>query len=213
MHSSKISTRRQPDVAAGPPAASPLHMLREGSGNSANVRLARFKIDFVNRFIRANAVPNLVEFGCGGGRVMRRLRVAAYIGVESSEAAVLVARGVAGDDRSRVIYRALPAGMGAAMALSMDSINRLTGDAEFNVYVRTMFQAAREYVVIYAADRAAAWADTSIHERLTVHVRRFFPGWELVAQLPSPHAAAGQADFFIYARCGSACVVPLMALL
>ena len=124
------------------------------------IRSARLKTSFINRFIRFNNVADLLEFGCGDGKVMRALRVGRYLGVDTPGPALAQCRAlVAGDPTRRVLPAGeLPAGTRAAMTLSSDMLQRLTSDREFNIHLRTLFQAARDYVLISLSPGGAPWA-------------------------------------------------------
>ena len=177
-------------------------------------RVERFRVNFLNRFIRQNNVGELIQFGCGDGKLPQRLKVAAYTGVDT--AAVILAqccRG-AGPGRQFLADEELPAAATTDLALSVDAIPRLVADTEFNAHIRRLFDTARRHVIVQGGDAWPAWAAATPTRRLTAHVARFFPGWRLAAHIPAPFppsAAAG--DFFIYSRGDLGCVIPVLALI
>lgn len=179
-------------------------------------RVARFRSNFLNRLIRLNEVASLIQFGCGDGRLARRLKVGVYIGVDVADILPSLDRQftLGGARRDFFTARSLPADAEADLALSLDAINRLAGDGAFNAYLRALFGAARRYVVIHGSDRRAAWSDGPTAKPFTTHIARYFPAWRLAAHVPSPFPPAADAgEFFIYTRENHRCVVPVLALI
>ncbi len=201
-----VHTRpRRPAEPAAPPF--PLRERREA------IRGVRLNISFINRFIRLNNVADLLEFGCGDGKVMRGLRVGRYLGVDNAGAGLAHCQAlVAGDLARRVLPAAeLPPGTRATMTLSSNMLQRLTSDREFNIHIRTLFQSAYDYVLISLSPGGAPWAASPSPGRdVREHVRRFFPNWSHAGQMPAPSAEADAADFLIFTRQGLPCQVPLL---
>ena len=179
-------------------------------------RVARFRSNFFNRLIRLNEVASLIQFGCGDGRLSPRLKVGRYIGVDTAHGLLSLNRRFTpgGTRRDFFTPRNLPADAEADLALSIDVINRLEGDREFNLYLRTLFGAARRYVVINGSDSRLVWPGEPPARPFTTHIARYFPAWRLAAHVPSPFPPAANAgDFFVYARGTSRCVIPVLALI
>ena len=65
--------------------------------------------------------------------------------------------------------------------------------------------------MIYGRD--AFWTAGLSRGGLTAHIARYFPAWRLAAHIPNPFPsrAGTGGDFFIYARQGAACAIPVMA--
>jgi hypothetical protein len=179
----------------------------------ADIRLARHKADFVNKFIRANQVTDVVDYGCGDTRLLRQLRVPSVTGICLAAARLAACRGLAAANPGWRFYAGAeaPEDFCASMALSADMIGRLGTDAEFSAYMRALFRAGRNYVVINAEQSHPAWAASVLNLRpFTDHVRRFFPSWRLAAHVPNPVPHSRAADFFVYARPGAGCLLPVL---
>ncbi len=143
---------------------------------------------------------------------MRGLRIARYLGVDNPGPNLVQCQAlIAGDFTRRVLPAGeLPAGTRATMTLSSDMLQRLTSDREFNVHIRTLFQAARDYVVISASPANAPWAAPASPIRdVREHVRRFFPSWSHAGQVPASTPEPNTAGFLIFTRQGLGCEVPL----
>ena len=54
------------------------------SGAGSCGRLAAFKAGVINGFVADNAIADVLDLGCGDGRLLSLLRVPAYIGVDVS---------------------------------------------------------------------------------------------------------------------------------
>jgi len=191
------------------------------SGAGSYGRLAKFKVDFINAFTRENNVLDLLDLGCGDGSVMHRLTVPRYVGVDISETALAHCRALVLNDPSRQFYlqSELNPNRRASMTISMDVIYHLTEDAGFADYMETLFGISNRFVVIYASNTDAAWSSPHVrHRRFTDWVQRSLPDWRLAAHCPNPYPFKPElpdettfADFFIFARPGEACTVPVPA--
>jgi hypothetical protein len=211
MSAFEISLRRAQDpsgsIARGFPQAAKTVAAR------ADIRLARHKADFVNKFIRANQVTDVIDYGCGDTRLLRQLRVPALTGICLAAERLAACRAAAAANPGWRFYAGVevPEDATAGMALSVDMVGRLETDAEFSAYMRALFRAGRDYVLIHAAQNHPAWAASVLNLRpFTDHVRRFFPSWRLAAHVPNPVPHSRAADFFVYARPGAACLLPVL---
>jgi len=82
-----------------------------------------------------------------------------------------------------------------------------------------LFADATRLVLIYASNLDRAWPAPHVrHRRFTDHVAAHFPNWRLCAHLPNPYPfdpvrpdGTSFADFFVYARGGANCVLPVPA--
>ena len=165
-------------------------------------RVRRFKINFLNRFIRQNDIVSVIQFGTDDAKLMHRLKIGAHMIVDPSPRRLELC-GAPGQD--------MVAAGAADLTLSIDTIHLLNEDREYNAHIRNLFDTARTYVVIHGSEFGPAWAPVA--RRFTAHVARYFPAWRLAAHVPMPFppAIAG-GDFFAYARNGVGCVIPVMPL-
>lgn len=58
------------------------------SGAGSYGRLAQFKADFLNNFVRENAIQTVVEYGCGDGAQLSLAQYPSYTGFDVSSLAV-----------------------------------------------------------------------------------------------------------------------------
>jgi 2-polyprenyl-3-methyl-5-hydroxy-6-metoxy-1,4-benzoquinol methylase len=56
------------------------------SGLGSTGELAKFKIDFINNFIKENDINSILDFGCGDCFIASQLKVSRYTGIDISDA-------------------------------------------------------------------------------------------------------------------------------
>jgi hypothetical protein len=99
------------------------------SGPGSYHRLARFKSQVLNAFVRDHGVMSLIEFGCGDGAQLQLARYPNYVGIDVSAKAIEICREMYKDDPSKrfVLYPDLTEAVTAELTLSLDE--RRTGSA------------------------------------------------------------------------------------
>lgn len=161
------------------------------SGAGSYGRLAAFKAEVLNEFVRSRNIRSVVEFGSGDGAQLALAEYPDYVGVDVSPTAVgLCTEKFAGDAAKR-FYRAdmLPTGFGPFdLALSLDVIYHLVEDATFDGYMHGLFDHASAHVVIYASDQDAAGPSPHVrHRAFTPWIRVHRPDWRYVGKLPNQY--------------------------
>lgn len=184
------------------------------SGPGSEGRLARYKADFLNAFVRDNGVESVIELGCGDGRQLAMAEYPAYIGLDVSTTAVRQCRERLGepDDVTLMVYdpTAFHDGLGrlrADLALSLDVLFHLVEDDVYETYLRHLFRAARDHVIIYSSDVDARPEVPHVrHRNFTADVDRWFPEWALRHHEPNPYPLESDpkretfSDFHVYER-------------
>lgn len=188
--------------------------LKGGSAGAGSYnRLAAFKAEFLNDFARVNEVTSVIEFGCGDGNQLKLAVYRQYLGVDISQTAVALCKRIFADDATKTFrhsdeYR----GERAEMSLSLDVIYHLVEDAVFNSYMRTLFECADRFVVIYASNdesRNVGQAEAHVrHRKFTDWVEANTQHWKLIERVPNRHPydtnadpeQTSFADFYVYER-------------
>jgi SAM-dependent methyltransferase len=184
---------------------------REGgnSGAGSYNRLAEFKAEVLNDFVASHAIGDVIEFGCGDGNQLTLANYPSYLGFDVSPHAVeACARRFAKDTSKSFMLVHDYTGQTAQLALSLDVIYHLTEDDVYETYMRTLFGAARDYVVIYSSDEEEPQTQAAHvrHRQFSTWVRANAPGWRLLRHIPNRYPYAGDndtgslADFYIYGR-------------
>jgi hypothetical protein len=180
------------------------------SGRGSYGQQARYKADFINQFVRENAITSVVEFGCGDGNQLGLGEYPTYLGIDVAAPAVercielfrndssksfMTCDLGAFADRARFLH--------AELALSLDIVFHLVEDEVFAAYMRALFNAADRFVVIYSRDREARDAGRHVKwRRFTPWIERNVAGWKLLRLEPAP--LAEYQDFHVFARVGMA---------
>lgn len=182
------------------------------SGSGSYNRLANFKADVINRFVKEHDIQDVVEWGCGDGNQLKLAEYPRYTGIDVSEEAVKICRQIFESDTAKTFVwsgnDSFENSITGELALSLDVIYHLVEDNIFEEYMSNLFASAKRYVCIYASD---------FEERSTLHVRhrkftrwieeRLQEEWELfqVVKNKYPFSAddadnTSNADFYFYSR-------------
>src|SRR5689334_16345808 len=188
------------------------------SGAGSYGRLAEYKAAMINGVIALNGIAHVADFGCGDGNLLSLLRPPAYTGLDVSETVL---------DRCRQRFPQhtfLPFTQAAALrpadlCLSVDVIFHLIEPEGFAAYIDALFSHDARLVLIYASNLDRDWPAPHVrHRRFTDHLARHVSDWRLCAHLPNPYPfdpacpdETSFADFFVYARRGATCVLPVPA--
>jgi hypothetical protein len=151
------------------------------SGEGSGGRLARFKADVLNQFVRREGISSVVEFGCGDGSQLSLGRYPAYLGFDVSPAAIdLCRRRFAGDKtKSFAVLGTVDPSIHDA-ALSLDVIYHLIEDEAFEAHMAAIFNSARRFVVIYSSNCTDPPPAPHVrHRRFTDWIERHRPDWKL----------------------------------
>ena len=168
-----------------------------GSGGGSRGKLAEFKAEVVNDFIRE-----------------KRLECASYVGLDVSPSAVRLCIERFRDDASksfflydRECFRDARGVFASDLAISLDVIYHLVEDCAYHDYLRHVFQSAERYVMLYTA----AFPKTGLkghicHRDAKDDVAKTFPGWRLAQvvrnRYPSEEygAQGSPAEFLVYEK-------------
>jgi len=181
------------------------------SGPGSYGRLAQFKAEVLNDFVRTRNVRTVVEFGCGDGAQLSLAKYPEYVGVDVSPVAVRRCSSLFADDRSKRFFLvgALPADLGTFdLVLSLDVIYHLVEDRVFEEYMSRLFSFSLRYVVIYASNYDA-WTEAHHvrHRNFTAWIDKKAPKWRAAGFIANPFPAdplqpdeTSFADFHFFIR-------------
>ncbi|MEP7025963.1 MAG: class I SAM-dependent methyltransferase, partial [Actinomycetota bacterium] len=158
------------------------------SGDGSYGALADAKAEFLNGFARDQGIQSVIEFGCGDGHQLSLASYPMYTGLDVSRAAIGLCKRQFGKDRTKsfFLYDGTSfvdhAGLFRAdLALSLDVIYHLVEDLVYVTYMRHLFAAARQYVIVYSSNTEIPGTAPHVrHRRFTSWVEVNCPGWDLV---------------------------------
>ena len=183
------------------------------SGAGSYGHLAAYKADFLNRFVAENDVNSVIEFGCGDGNQLSLAAYPHYIGIDVAETAIALCRARFADDNDKKFLTSADYdGTQADISLSLDVVYHLLEDDVFHAYMRTLFGAAKRFVIIYSSDDETLNAVNEVwhvrHRNFTRWIAENAPDWRLAHSEKNPYPfVAGDddtsfADFFVYKPLG-----------
>ncbi len=181
------------------------------SGAGSYGRLAEFKAEVLNEFVRAKGVRTVIEFGCGDGAQLELASYPEYVGIDVATISIERCSTRFAHDSTKRFYlaEALPRDFGAFdLALSLDVIFHLVEDRVFDSYMRSLFARAKHHVVIYSSNYDALSASPHVrHRKFTDWIAKRAPGWKPAGYLPnrfpfdpSRTEETSFADFYFFSR-------------
>jgi hypothetical protein len=185
------------------------YALGGNSGAGSYNRLASFKAEIINQFVRDHHVASVIEFGVGDGAQLALAEYPSFMGIDVSKTVVEHCRAKFSSDPTKRFYvLGEHSAANAELALSLDVIYHLVEDAVFERYMHTLFAAATRYVIIYASDKDESWSSKHVrHRNFTRWISEHIVGWTLSEKIANryPFDPADQdntsfADFFVYDR-------------
>lgn len=185
---------------------------REGgnSGAGSYNRLAEFKAEVVNDFVKRNNVRSVVELGVGDGAQLRLADYPLYTGFDVSKSVVAKTRALFAQDSSvRILHISeLTDRTKADLSLSLDVIYHLVEDNVFDLYMEQLFDISTKFVIIYASNSDSEWPDPHVrHRKFTRWVEQRRPDYKLIDTIKNryPHSDIDPdntsfSDFYIFAK-------------
>jgi len=176
------------------------------SGAGSYDKLALFKAEVINAFVKERQVETVVEFGCGDGNQTSLGCYPSYVGFDISEKAIAACRQRFQSDPSKQ-FRDMSECQSekAQLALSLDVIYHLVEDEVFRTYIERLFEAATRFVIIYASnyDLFSPQTPHVRHRHFTSYVEANFPCWKMTQHVPNRYPISrfkwgSFADFYIY---------------
>lgn len=188
----------------------------QGGGNSGGGsygKLADFKAEVLNQFVKSHDVKSVIEFGCGDGHQLTLADYPAYIGLDVSPTAINLCKKRFADDRSKsfFLYDSLcfvdRAGVFKAdLSMSLDVIFHIVEDRIFEQYMAHLFDSATRYVIVYSSNKLQDDPGEHVRHRVfTDWVDANRPTWNLEETIPNRYPYATDptgsfSDFYIFSR-------------
>ena len=184
------------------------------SGEGSYGRLAEFKAEIVNKFVKENGIGSVVEFGCGDGNQLKLSNYPAYIGLDVSSKAVAICNEKFIDDRNKNFFLYDPYSFDdktkqfkADLALSLDVVYHLVEDDIYITYLKHLFSSGVKYVIVYASDKdefGKIYERHVRHRKFTTDVAKLFPSWKLIEKIKNKYSEekgsdqTSFSDFFVF---------------
>lgn len=182
------------------------------SGAGSYGRLAEFKANVLNSFIKKHDIRSVIEWGCGDGNQLMLSIYPSYLGIDVSSIAVKQCKDKF-KNNPRYYFKLYDEYQGECfdLAISLDVIYHLVEDSIFHDYMLKLFSSANKFVVIYAYNFDKHYELP--HERgreFMLWVQKNAVQWKLVKKIeneypydPNNSSNTSQSDFYIFEFTGS----------
>jgi hypothetical protein len=185
------------------------------SGAGSYGKLAEFKAEIINDFVKKHGVRTIIEFGCGDGNQLRIADYPNYIGFDVSKEAIELCNKNFSKDHSKT-FKLLNEydGQTAELTLSLDVIYHLIEDEIFDSYMRRLFLSSERFVIIYSSNTSSnkeGQAAHVKHRKFTTWIEENEPSWELNQYIPNKYPLKNKfptgsfADFYIFRHNAESC--------
>lgn len=181
------------------------------SGGGSYGRLAEFKAEIVNGFVKEKGIHSVVEWGCGDGNQLELMAYGEYLGLDVSETVVKICRERFSGDNSKSFEcydgESKCICPKRDMAVSLDVLYHLSEDKVYQCYMENLFSSSDKYVCIYSSDYENKQDKSYIRRRnFSKYVEEHYPRWELIAHIPNRYPAVkgianpdtSNSEFYFY---------------
>ena len=181
------------------------------SGLGSYGRLAKFKAEIINRFVKENGIIKIIEFGCGDGNQLSLFKIDNYIGLDVAEKAIEKCKKQFERDKSKSFFLYEPYSfrpgnnIETELSLSLDVIYHLIEDDIFEFYMKDLFMVSNKFVIIYSSNNDNNPISPSLHcknRRFSEWVKTNLPEWKLIEGIRNRYPGESNSDFYIYEKKG-----------
>jgi len=181
------------------------------SGEGSYGKLAEFKAEVINSFIKNNKINSVIEFGCGDGNQLSLFEIPNYIGLDVSETAIKMCIERFKNDKTKSFFLYDPncfvdnhSLFKADLTLSLDVIYHLVEDHIYETYMKHLFSASKKYVIIYSSDtdeNPLIYSPHCKNRKFTKWVETNLLEWKLIQKIKNRYPNKSNSEFFIYKKC------------
>jgi len=176
------------------------------SGAGSYGKLAEFKADIINDFVKGSNVKTIIEYGCGDGNQLKLAEYPAYIGFDVSPTAIARCQDIFQRDKTKR-FRLMTEYKGetAQLTLSLDVIYHLIEDDIYCSYMQRLFSSSERFVIIYSPNYEEEQKYHEKRRQFTDWVETNMSHWKLIRHIPNrfPYEGDGEgllSDFYIYEK-------------
>jgi len=164
-----------------------------GSGPGSTGHMLQHKIDFLNKFIEEHKVSAIIDFGCGDGELMSKLKITDpnYLGIDISIESIKLCKGKR--PLSDIIQSAFPDAdinfrLNAHTVICIDVLFHILDIEELKLTLCKIWESADKYIIFYTfnqpRERDREWVKsrcvTQLIEEMNLHYSSMhkYPGHE-----------------------------------
>ena len=125
------------------------------SGQGSYGKLALYKAEVINEFVKNKNINTVIEFGCGDGNQLKFAKYKNYIGIDISKTAIERCKKIFKEDPSKKFYLDTENNnlKKSDLSISLDVIYHLVEDEVFEKYMQNLFGGSKKYVLIYSSNK------------------------------------------------------------
>jgi len=183
------------------------------SGSGSYNKLALFKAEIINTFIKTKNIQTIIDYGVGDGNQLKLINTEnkKYTGVDVSSFIIQKCKDIFKNDFTKTFFHTddITFSLQAELVLSCDVIYHLIEDNVYQEYMEKLFSMSSKYVIIYAKDENI---DHAIHvkfRKFSDYIEKNLQQWQLSEHIPNPFAQkelgknnenTSPSDFYIYQK-------------
>ena len=192
------------------------YLIGGNSGAGSYGRLAKFKAEIINDFVKKNKIKLVVEFGCGDGNQLSLFKIQKYVGLDVSKKSIELCRRLFLTDKDKSFFLYDPycfidnlSLFNSDLTLSLDVIYHLVEDEVFDKYMQDLFSTSKKYVIIYASNtnkNKTLQAQHVKHREFTKWIKEKLPNWKLTNKIENEFKLKDNdkeesfADFYFFKK-------------
>jgi cyclopropane fatty-acyl-phospholipid synthase-like methyltransferase len=179
------------------------------SGVGSYGKLASYKAEVINSFVKKNNIKNAIDFGCGDGNQTTLYNIPKYIGLDISKTAIELCKQKFRDDPSKqfLLYQSQFFNKNnmienADLTLSIDVLFHLVEYDIFLKYIDDLFSHSNQYVIIYSTNFNKTYSSFhQIDREFTSIIEEKIRNFKLFKVITNPcKGKETMSDFFIYKK-------------
>lgn len=183
------------------------------SGSGSYGRLACFKAEIINDFIKKNKIQKCIELGCGDGNQLSLFECPSFVGLDVSKTIIAENQLRFKEDATKNFYLYNKKNIKQLqkepylLSLSLDVIFHLVEDSIFENYMHNLFNFSDQYVIIYSSNINLRLSPYERHRNFTAWIDQNIADWELIERIPNPFPydkenpdETSRCDFYYYRR-------------
>ena len=185
----------------------------DNSGSGSYNRLALFKAEIINRFIKTKKVTSIIDYGVGDGNQLKLINTQEieYTGIDVSATVIDKCKNMFSEDTTKSFIHTdqINTVSKGALVLSCDVIYHLIEDSVYEEYMANLFDMSERYVIIYAKNEDISHALHVKFRRFSTYIEEYLPEWECIEHIKNkyPQKVLGKknnktspSDFYIYQK-------------
>lgn len=188
------------------------YVMGGNSGSGSYNRLAEFKAETVNKFVKQNNVNMVIEWGCGDGNQLLYADYPRYLGYDVSQKAVEMCKKRFEDDCSKEFMWCggieFENNIKGDLAISLDVIYHLIEDEVFDKYMKRLFESSHKYVCIYSSNFELQTARHVKNRKFTDWIEQNLKNsWKLIKIIKNKYPYSEEdadntssSDFYFYEK-------------